>query len=126
MSSFNLTKRHSRYLSQFKRQRKRLNFFSDDNDIERLRRAEKSYLTLFIFFAFWVLPSIIEGLTSWSWLSYLSILFIASSLYMLYDYYWVSRSVDYMISSSIQNLSEEFTSGSKPNKETLNQSNETQ
>ena len=105
MSSYHLTKRHSRYLNRFKRQRGRFDLYNKDSDLERLRRCEKGYVSLMLFFAI-LSPRWLEGLFIWSWWSIPSVFILGWVVYMFYDYYWVSKSIDYMISTSIKDLPE--------------------
>jgi hypothetical protein len=123
MSSFKLTKRHSRYLSRYKRQRTRLDFYRKDSDIERLRRSEKGHLSLILFFLI-LAPSWIERLIIWSWWSLPSFFILGWIIYMFYDYYWVSKSVDYMINSSMQDLPSQKKSELAEERSPLKQSNQ--
>ena len=94
-----LTRRHQNYLKRFKRNRKRWESFSDRNDIDRLRQIEKAYLALIIFFIS-SLGSCFDGLLEYSWISILSVGILGWVIFMFYDFYWVSRSIDLLIDKS--------------------------
>ena len=105
MTSYKLTKRHGRYLSRFKRQRSGFDWYSENIDLERLRRCEKAYFSQMLYFLI-LSPAWLDALFIWTWWTVPSVLIVVWIGYMFYDRYWVSKSVDYMISSGIQDLPE--------------------
>lgn len=107
MEDVSTSKRHERYLRRFQRNRRKWDPASDISDIRQLRRMEVGYFGLVIFFVtgarLWIGHVVSPSL---SWQSFLGVSFGLYITYLLYDAYWVTRSISFMIDKGIKDISE--------------------
>lgn len=102
-----LTQRHRKFLKRFKRSRDRWEPHSQLCDIQRMRQIESASIGLTIYFLagrnHWI-ESLLEP--ALSWMTFFGMFTFGFVLYMLHEFYWIQRSVSYMIERRVQNIAE--------------------
>lgn len=96
------SKRLINYLRRFENRRKKWNLFPNDSDLERLRRCEKGYYGL-MFTQFFIISRMLASDTMGVPV-YMKIALGCWFVYVLFDYYWVSKSIDLFVSRSESNI----------------------
>ncbi len=102
-----MTSRHKSYIKRFQRNDLRWRGNSEDSDLKKLREMEQAciglILGLVMSMRLWLVGIISPAI---SWQSFLGFSLLSFLAYLIYNYYWLHKSVNYLVGARIHDFRE--------------------